>query len=74
MSRRSRPSSLATAILGLIDDPEERRRMAEAARNYAVSQSWDAIMGGLRDRYQAVIDQATGPRPTSRAGSGTQVP
>ena len=32
--------------------------MAGAARNYAVSQSWDAIMGGLRERYQAVIDRA----------------
>ncbi len=33
--------------------------MAGAARNYAVSQSWDAIMGGLRERYQAVLDRGS---------------
>jgi glycosyltransferase involved in cell wall biosynthesis len=68
------PESLANALLGLIDDPHERTRMARAARNYAVSQSWDAIMGGLRERYQAVIDQAAAPVATSRAGYGAQVP
>ena len=31
--------------------------MARAAREYALSQSWDAIMGGLRERYQRVIDE-----------------
>jgi hypothetical protein len=30
--------------------------MAHAAREYALFQSWDVIMGGLRERYQRVID------------------
>ena len=31
--------------------------MALAAREYALSQSWDAIMGGLRERYLHVVDE-----------------
>jgi hypothetical protein len=31
--------------------------MADAARAYALTQSWDAIMARLRDRYQNVIDE-----------------
>ena len=50
------PERMADALLSLIDRPDERRRMAEAARQYALSQSWDTIMGGLRDRYQRLID------------------
>ena len=42
------PDRLADALLSLIDRPDERVRMARAARRYAESQSWDAIMGGLR--------------------------
>jgi glycosyltransferase involved in cell wall biosynthesis len=68
------PESFANALLGLIAEPQQRKRMAGAARNYAVSQSWDAIMGGLRERYQAVIERSTAPRATSRAEFGTQVP
>ena len=55
------PERFAMALLGLIAEPDERKRMADAARNYAISQSWDAIMGGLRERYLAVIDQAAAP-------------
>jgi glycosyltransferase involved in cell wall biosynthesis len=50
----------ATAILWLIEQSDERRRMAEAARAYALSQSWDAIMGSLRLRYQSVIGEPIG--------------
>lgn len=49
------PQRFATAILWLIEQSDERRRMAEAARSYAISQSWDAIMSSLRGRYQSVI-------------------
>jgi glycosyltransferase involved in cell wall biosynthesis len=52
------PDRLADALLSLVERPDERRRMAEAARRYAESQSWDAIMGGLRDRYVSVVEGA----------------
>jgi glycosyltransferase involved in cell wall biosynthesis len=45
----------AAALLWLIEQSDERRRMAEAARSSALAQSWEAIMGSLRDRYQCLI-------------------
>jgi glycosyltransferase involved in cell wall biosynthesis len=51
------PDRLAAALLSLIDRPDERERMARAARRYAESQSWDAIMGGLRERYLSVVEE-----------------
>ena len=51
-------SGSRVALIGLIDDPDERRRRSEAARAYALSQSWDEIMGALRARYQRVIGEA----------------
>ncbi len=54
------PAQFASALLRLVEHPEERRRMAQAARDYALSQSWDAIMDALRCRYQSVIDAQTG--------------
>jgi glycosyltransferase involved in cell wall biosynthesis len=61
------PGRMADALLSLIDRPDERRRMAEAARRYALSQSWDAIMGGLRDRYQGLIDEHRAPSVAGEA-------
>jgi len=49
------PESFARALITFVDDPELRRSYAESARAYAVSQSWDAIMGALRNRYLDVI-------------------
>jgi glycosyltransferase involved in cell wall biosynthesis len=51
------PARLADTLVRLVEQTEERTRMAAAAREYAVAQSWDAIMGGLRHRYQCVIDE-----------------
>jgi glycosyltransferase involved in cell wall biosynthesis len=51
------PARFAAALLRLIDHPQQRHEMARAAREYAVSQSWDAIMGGLRERYQRIVDE-----------------
>src|SRR5262249_13873041 len=42
-----KPISLAGALIRLVEHAGERARMAEAARTYALAQSWDAIMGGL---------------------------
>jgi glycosyltransferase involved in cell wall biosynthesis len=54
------PARFASALLKVIDQPDVRQTMAHAAREYAVSQSWDAIMAGLRQRYQCVIDESAG--------------
>ena len=53
----SPPSQMAGALIGLVDDPALRAEMAESARAYALSQTWDSIMGRLRDRYRAVVDR-----------------
>jgi glycosyltransferase involved in cell wall biosynthesis len=51
------PDRLAEALIQLIEHPDQRKRMAAAAREYALTQSWDAIMGGLRERYLSVIGE-----------------
>ena len=52
------PERFAAAICWLIDQTDERHKMAEAARTYAISQSWEAIMAALRMRYQDAIDKS----------------
>lgn len=51
------PAQMARALLGLIDNVGLRREMAEAARNYALTQTWPAIMGRLRDRYLVLAER-----------------
>ena len=60
------PASMAAALLELIENRERRLTMAAAARAYALSQSWDAIMTGLRRRYEVVIDEHAGAASASR--------
>jgi glycosyltransferase involved in cell wall biosynthesis len=62
------PGSLAAALLHLIEDRERRSKMADTAREYALTQSWDAIMGGLRERYRLVIDERAANLSVSHAG------
>ncbi len=57
------PSAFAESLIRLIDHTAVRRDLAEAARAYALTQTWDAIMGGLRDRYLAVVEHRAAPRP-----------
>lgn len=52
------PAEFAHALITLIDDHDLRRRTSQAARAYALSQSWDEIMGSLRDHYQRVIESS----------------
>jgi phosphatidylinositol alpha 1,6-mannosyltransferase len=61
------PTRFAEAILALIAEPARLRAMAEAARAYALSQSWDAIMGELRQRYQLAIDFQASAWPEAAA-------
>jgi glycosyltransferase involved in cell wall biosynthesis len=51
-------SQLTSGLLGLVDAPVLRREMAESARSYALSQTWGAIMGRLRNRYLALTERA----------------
>jgi glycosyltransferase involved in cell wall biosynthesis len=54
------PEHFASALLSLVEEPANRRATGEAARRYALSQSWDAIMGSLRHRYRAVVEEQAG--------------
>lgn len=63
------PDAFARALIRLADRTEVRRRMAEAARAYAESQSWDAIMDGLRDHYAQVIAVARSTRESPATAS-----
>ncbi|HEX3451586.1 MAG TPA: glycosyltransferase family 1 protein [Isosphaeraceae bacterium] len=60
------PARMAAALLESIENREQRLTMAAAAREYALSQSWDAIMAGLRSRYEAAIDEHAGAAGASR--------
>jgi glycosyltransferase involved in cell wall biosynthesis len=53
------PERFAAALLTLVDDAPLRRRLADSARAYACSQTWDAIMGALRQRYLAIVESRT---------------
>ena len=50
------PARFAKAVLSLVEDSQRRQAMSDAARAYALGQSWSAIMGQLRGRYQQAID------------------
>lgn len=50
----SSPEAFAEALIRLVDDERERRRMARAARAFAESQTWSTVMDALRDSYSRV--------------------
>jgi glycosyltransferase involved in cell wall biosynthesis len=56
------PARFAAALIQLVDDATLRRGMADSARAYAVSQTWDSIMGALRDRYVQILDRSCSPQ------------
>jgi glycosyltransferase involved in cell wall biosynthesis len=49
-------SAMAECLRRLSEDRALRLRLSEAARAYALSQTWDAIMGALRERYVAIVE------------------
>jgi glycosyltransferase involved in cell wall biosynthesis len=55
------PPRFAERLLSLVEDGPRREAMAKAARAYALSQSWDAIMEELRQRYQSAIETSSEP-------------
>ncbi len=52
------PRVMADALVTLVLDSVLRRSMAEAARQYALEQTWGSIMGRLRDHYREVIEHS----------------
>ncbi len=54
---RSPPGAITTVLIRLVDDAGLRADLAQAARHYALEQGWDAIMEGLRERYQAIVEE-----------------
>ena len=64
------PARFAEALIRLVDDADGRRRMAEAARAYALTQTWDAIMGEP-PRAVPAASSAVGPSPTPRLSRGS---
>ncbi len=53
------PPEFAGAILSLVGDARGREAMSAAARHHALSQTWDAIMGDLRERYRIIVEEAS---------------
>jgi glycosyltransferase involved in cell wall biosynthesis len=62
------PERMAAVLVSLIENSARRLTMAAAAREYALSQSWDAIMAGLRSRYEVVIHEHAGAATASSVG------
>lgn len=61
------PRAFAASVMSLVDCERDRRRMSAAARSFALSQSWDEIMGTLRSRYERLIEAA---EPAEAVGAG----
>jgi D-inositol-3-phosphate glycosyltransferase len=57
------PAALAAAVRSLIDDPERRRAMADAAPGWAAQFSWSAVA----DRVEAAYHAAVNGTPVDRA-------
>ena len=46
----------ATAVRALADDPHRLLRMGEAAREYALTCSWDSVFDGVYSAYAGVVE------------------
>jgi glycosyltransferase involved in cell wall biosynthesis len=55
--------TLFRKLMELLTEPGKVRKMGAAARRYAESQSWESILGRLRENYLGVLGQAAGPNP-----------
>ncbi|HWE39856.1 MAG TPA: glycosyltransferase family 1 protein [Isosphaeraceae bacterium] len=53
------PATFAATLVALIDDRDRRRRLADGARAFAASQTWDAIHGALRRRYLTILGDSS---------------
>jgi phosphatidylinositol alpha 1,6-mannosyltransferase len=53
----------ASAVASVLRDPERHARMREAARQYALSASWDAVFEGIYAAYESVLVAAPRTAP-----------
>ncbi len=51
------PEALAERLIQLVDDEALRKSLGASAHRYALEQSWEAVMDGLRERFQALIGE-----------------
>lgn len=49
------PAALAAAVRSLIDDPERRRAMADAAPGWAAQFAWSAVADRVEAAYHAAV-------------------
>ena len=54
--------ALSTAIAGLLNDPERRRRMGESGRRKALTYSWPRITDRIEEFYFELLDRYPYPR------------
>ena len=53
----------AAAVASVLRDPERHAKMREAARQYALSASWDAVFEGVYSAYESVLVTAPKTAP-----------
>jgi phosphatidylinositol alpha 1,6-mannosyltransferase len=50
-------SEFASAVAGVLDDPEKHAAMRLAAREYALTMSWDSVFEGVYAGYEAILPE-----------------
>jgi glycosyltransferase involved in cell wall biosynthesis len=58
------PAAVADALLQVLRDPLEARRMGEAGRRLAANYAWDAIGLEMKQEYQYIVDASRKQRAT----------
>ena len=53
----------ASAVASVLRDPERHAKMRQAARQYALSASWDAVFDGIYAAYESVLVTAPKTAP-----------
>ncbi len=68
-------ASWIAAVAGLLTNAERRRAMGEAARGWACSRTWDAMLAPLFDTYRDVgpVEPVAAPGGTPGVSGTRQV-
>jgi glycosyltransferase involved in cell wall biosynthesis len=60
----------AEALIRLVDDSALRARMAEAARAFALTRTWETVMGTLREHYLRIVGSSQEPAGVAASSAG----